>query len=256
MLPAHHRLVDSDAFRATVRSGRRSGSRTLVVHLGLNGSGRAGPGRFRGEQGGGQRRGPQPREASTPTPDPGAPAVAAGASGFCRARGPCAPGQRHGVVPGTRGRPGPLPDQGDVVTGGACVRLLLIGLLRAYRAVISPLYGQVCRYHPSCSAYALEAVTEHGASEAAGSPYDVSAGATPGPPVATTPFLPAPHAAGTDPDLHTRSLSARLLQFHRRIHHDAAVLRHLRGPGGLAQRLGRRLRARRRASRGCSRSSA
>ena len=36
-------------------------------------------------------------------------------------------------------------------------------LLRAYRLLISPLYGQVCRYHPSCSAYALQAVTEHGA---------------------------------------------------------------------------------------------
>lgn len=43
------------------------------------------------------------------------------------------------------------------------MKYLLIGLLRAYRAVISPLYGQVCRYHPSCSAYALEAVTVHGA---------------------------------------------------------------------------------------------
>jgi putative membrane protein insertion efficiency factor len=39
---------------------------------------------------------------------------------------------------------------------------LLIALLKAYRLLISPLYGQVCRYHPSCSAYALEAVTEHG----------------------------------------------------------------------------------------------
>lgn len=35
-------------------------------------------------------------------------------------------------------------------------------LLRAYRAVISPLYGDVCRYYPSCSAYALGAVQEHG----------------------------------------------------------------------------------------------
>jgi putative membrane protein insertion efficiency factor len=42
------------------------------------------------------------------------------------------------------------------------MKYVLIALLRAYRFAISPLYGQVCRYHPSCSAYALEAVTVHG----------------------------------------------------------------------------------------------
>lgn len=39
---------------------------------------------------------------------------------------------------------------------------LLITLLRIYRRVVSPLYGQVCRYYPSCSHYALEAVSVHG----------------------------------------------------------------------------------------------
>lgn len=40
---------------------------------------------------------------------------------------------------------------------------ILIAFLKAYRAIISPLYGNVCRYFPSCSAYGLEAVTTHGA---------------------------------------------------------------------------------------------
>lgn len=42
-------------------------------------------------------------------------------------------------------------------------RCLLIAVLRLYRLLISPLYGQVCRYYPSCSAYALDAVQQHGA---------------------------------------------------------------------------------------------
>jgi len=38
----------------------------------------------------------------------------------------------------------------------------VIGFLRVYRRVVSPIYGEVCRYHPSCSAYALDAVTRFG----------------------------------------------------------------------------------------------
>lgn len=42
------------------------------------------------------------------------------------------------------------------------MRRALIGVLQLYRLVISPLYGNVCRYYPSCSAYALRAVEVHG----------------------------------------------------------------------------------------------
>ena len=41
-------------------------------------------------------------------------------------------------------------------------RNVSIAVMRAYRFAISPLYGQVCRYHPSCSRYALEAYQQHG----------------------------------------------------------------------------------------------
>lgn len=42
------------------------------------------------------------------------------------------------------------------------MKWLLIGLIRLWRAVISPLYGNVCKYYPSCSSYGLEAVRTHG----------------------------------------------------------------------------------------------
>lgn len=41
-------------------------------------------------------------------------------------------------------------------------RNLAVLILRGYRAVISPLYGDVCRYYPSCSSYALQAIQEYG----------------------------------------------------------------------------------------------
>ncbi|HEY4019868.1 MAG TPA: membrane protein insertion efficiency factor YidD [Pseudonocardiaceae bacterium] len=43
------------------------------------------------------------------------------------------------------------------------VARLLVGLLGIYRRWISPLFPPACRFYPSCSAYAVEAVTVHGA---------------------------------------------------------------------------------------------
>ena len=45
---------------------------------------------------------------------------------------------------------------------GGLLKLLLIGLIRGYQILISPLLGEVCRYYPSCSHYGLEAVRTHG----------------------------------------------------------------------------------------------
>lgn len=42
-------------------------------------------------------------------------------------------------------------------------RNLALCLLHGYRATISHTYGDVCRYYPSCSAYAVGAVQQHGA---------------------------------------------------------------------------------------------
>jgi len=41
-------------------------------------------------------------------------------------------------------------------------RAALIGLFSLYRHLLSPLLPAACRFYPSCSAYALEAVRRHG----------------------------------------------------------------------------------------------
>lgn len=40
---------------------------------------------------------------------------------------------------------------------------LLILLLRGYKRWISPLIGPACRFHPTCSVYAMEAISRFGA---------------------------------------------------------------------------------------------
>jgi len=42
------------------------------------------------------------------------------------------------------------------------VSRILVTFIRVYQYTISPLLGPRCRYYPSCSNYAVEALREHG----------------------------------------------------------------------------------------------
>jgi len=39
---------------------------------------------------------------------------------------------------------------------------VLLGLIRGYKRFISPLLPRACRFYPSCSTYAAEAIERHG----------------------------------------------------------------------------------------------
>lgn len=43
------------------------------------------------------------------------------------------------------------------------MKAALLSLIRLYQAAISPMLGVACRYEPTCSAYAHEAIERHGA---------------------------------------------------------------------------------------------
>ena len=42
------------------------------------------------------------------------------------------------------------------------MRSLFIGIIKLYQILISPLLGPNCRFHPTCSHYAIEAIARHG----------------------------------------------------------------------------------------------
>lgn len=43
------------------------------------------------------------------------------------------------------------------------MRVVLIWAVRSYQTLISPALPRSCKYHPSCSQYAIDAVTQYGA---------------------------------------------------------------------------------------------
>lgn len=47
------------------------------------------------------------------------------------------------------------------------IRALLVGLIKGYRLFLSPWLGSSCRFAPTCSAYGLQALEQHGAAAGA-----------------------------------------------------------------------------------------
>jgi len=43
------------------------------------------------------------------------------------------------------------------------MRIILVSLLKFYKAAVSPWLPPSCRFHPTCSEYACEAIERHGA---------------------------------------------------------------------------------------------
>jgi len=43
------------------------------------------------------------------------------------------------------------------------IKYLLMFLIKIYQIVLSPVLGPACRFYPSCSQYAIEAISRHGA---------------------------------------------------------------------------------------------
>jgi len=44
----------------------------------------------------------------------------------------------------------------------AIIKKILTGFIRVYQLAISPYLGQNCRYSPTCSEYAVQAIDKHG----------------------------------------------------------------------------------------------
>lgn len=51
----------------------------------------------------------------------------------------------------------------DTISGDNNMARTLIWIVKAYQLALSPFFGQQCRFYPTCSQYALDAIQKHGA---------------------------------------------------------------------------------------------
>ncbi len=180
MLPTSHRLHRSDDITRTLRQGRKHGSRHLVTHVRFSTGPDLGPARaaFAVSKSVGNsvvrhRITRQLRAAILPLLQqlpPGTDIVVRALPAAATAQYP----QLVADLERCLGRYVSAADTDPSRTGGSVLfflgtplRLLLVGLVMAYRTVISPILPPTCRFHPSCSAYALESLQVHGAAKGA-----------------------------------------------------------------------------------------
>jgi len=75
-------------------------------------------------------------------------------------------GASRGVVTfdSSEGRSG-AASRGELATCGrsSAARRILLAFLRIYKVLLAPFLGGACKYYPSCSNYAYEAINRHGA---------------------------------------------------------------------------------------------
>ncbi len=56
-----------------------------------------------------------------------------------------------------------MDDHGSAIRAlGLAMGLAIRGMIRAYQLLVAPILGPSCRFYPSCSHYAAEAVARHG----------------------------------------------------------------------------------------------
>ena len=60
-----------------------------------------------------------------------------------------------------------MSQRADMCVHRSIAQRVLIGLVKFYRLMLSPWLGSACRFEPTCSAYALQALESHGAAAGA-----------------------------------------------------------------------------------------
>ncbi len=56
-----------------------------------------------------------------------------------------------------------VPRQGPLILRVTTMKRIFIFLIDAYKLLLSPFFGQQCRFYPTCSSYTKEAIELHGA---------------------------------------------------------------------------------------------